>query len=180
MNLYVRLEAPFEWVRVSGQRVEAFGEVANPAEYPLAEEDSIVGVVPGEWVTVHNVTSPARTKKQFLTALPYALEDAVAEDIDQLHFVCPNWQVNAASVVYVVSQAKMQHWQELANEALLPLDQLVPDYALLPLHDAAESTLGLTSNPQSSDHQLLALQQWIGRIAGRRICRYLVIRSTDF
>lgn len=155
MKLYVRLEAPFEWVRIGGKGVEAFGEVASPTDYPLAEEEEIVGVIPGEWVTTHLVDIPAKNRKQFNTAVPFALEDAVSVDIEQLYFSCPNWRPGAANIVYVVSKQKMSYWQSLANDAGLPLDRLVPDYSLLPFHDAAEYTLvQLESN---SPHQATVL-----------------------
>jgi len=65
MKLFLKLEAPFEWVRIKGDRVEAFGEVANLDGYPINDEDDVIGVVPGEWVTSHQVTLPAKTRKQF-------------------------------------------------------------------------------------------------------------------
>ena len=65
MKIYLNLEAPYEWVKVNGQNVEAFGEVASPDEYPHGEEDHVIGVVPGEWVTTHQVSLPAKTRKQF-------------------------------------------------------------------------------------------------------------------
>lgn len=141
MKLYVRLEAPFEWVRVAGRVVQAFGEVPSAADYPLSEEDEIIGVVPGEWVTVHRVSLPARSKRQFMAALPYALEESLSEEVESLHFVCQEWHAGQESVVLVVARERMLKWQSIANQSKLPLDRLVPDYALLPMHDAAHSTL---------------------------------------
>jgi len=80
MKIYLRLEAPFEWVRISGQKVEAFGEVPSLAEYPVSKDDDVYGVVPGDWVTTHRVTLPAKSRKQFNIALPYALEESISED----------------------------------------------------------------------------------------------------
>ncbi|NND81472.1 MAG: hypothetical protein HKN50_03510 [Gammaproteobacteria bacterium] len=141
MELYIRLEKPFEWVRVDGRKVEAFGEVAALAEYPINDEYELVGVVSGEWVTAHRVELPAKSRKQFQAALPYALEETLSEDIEQLIFNCPEWRPGAPCVVYVTSRLKMQEWQSLANEAALPVSRLIPDYALLPLHEAADCML---------------------------------------
>lgn len=141
MKIYLRLEEPFEWVRANGKLIEAFGEVASPDEYPIIEDDEVVGVVPGEWVTCHQLELPAKTRKQFTAAVPYALEEAISEDIENMHFVCPNWKASGASEVLVVSKAKMSQWQALANEYRLPIEQLVPDHALIPFHDAAECTI---------------------------------------
>lgn len=136
--------------------MDAFGEVANPADFPLGEEDELVGVVPGEWVTAHKVSLPAKNKRQFQAALPYALEEAVSEEIEHLHFSCSNWRAGEEVVVHVVANDKLSDWQQLANDSKLPLDRLVPDYALLPFHEAAESTIALANSSSPDQLQVIA------------------------
>lgn len=155
MKLYVRIEAPFEWVKVSGQHVEAFGEVPSLADYPISDDEELVGVVPGEWVTAHQISLPAKSKRQFQTAIPYALEEAISEDVEGLHFVCPQWKANQECTVYVVAKQKMREWQSLVNEHKLALDRLVPNHSLIPFHDAAQCSLALASVPvfDSADSQ---------------------------
>jgi len=156
MKLYIRLELPFEWVRLNGGRVEAFGEVPSLSDYPLSDEDEIIGVVPGEWVTAHKTSLPAKTRKLFQAALPYALEDAVSEDVDQVHFVCPQWKANQEVLVYVMAKQKMHYWQGLANEHQLPLDSLIADHSLLPFHNAADCSIALVDDRSTGTQQLLA------------------------
>ena len=81
MKIYLKLEAPFEWVRVNGKQVDTFGEVPSLADYPIADDDDVIGVVAGEYVTTHKVNLPAKTRKQFNAALPYALEEFISEDV---------------------------------------------------------------------------------------------------
>ena len=149
MKSFIKLEPPYEWVRVSNGKVEAFGQVASLAEYPVLPEYELVGVVPGEFVTAHRVTIPAKNRKQFTAALPFALEELLSEDIESLHFSCANWKSGTQSIVQVVGKDKMQYWQSLANEHKLPIERLVPDHALIPAHEAAEYTLS-----QCDDHLL--------------------------
>jgi general secretion pathway protein L len=156
MKLYIKLEAPFEWVRLNGGRVEAFGEVPTLSDCPLCDEDEMVGVVPGEWVTAHKISLPAKTRKMFQIAVPFALEDSVSEDVEQLHFVCPQWKANQETLVYVTAKQKMQNWQELANEHQLPLDSLIADHSLLPFHNAADCSIALVDDKLTSKQQLLA------------------------
>lgn len=144
MNIYLRLEAPFEWVRVNGKQVEAFGEVPSLDDYPINKDDEVIGVVPGEWITTHTVELPAKSKKQFNAALPYALEESISEEVENMHFICPNWKVNEPCHVMVVAKDKMDDWQRVCNEHRLPAQQLLPDYALVPLHDAADYSLSLS------------------------------------
>ncbi len=151
MKIYVKLEAPFEWARVSGAvsgtRVEAFGEVQALKEYPIGDDEEVVGVVPGEWVTTHRVNLPTRTRKQFNQALPFALEDAISEDVGNIHFVCPDWKAATEVSVMAIAKSKMQEWQQLANDNRLPIEQLVPDYHLVPFHDVA--TCSIAKNGES-------------------------------
>ena len=156
MKLYVRLEAPYEWVRVNGSNVEAFGEVNNLSEYPLSEEEELIAIVPGEFITAHRISLPAKSKRQFQSAVPYALEEAISEDVEELHFVCLQWKADQDNTVYVVAKQKMFEWQALANEHKLPIDMLAADHSLLPFHDAADCSIALVNNLSSGELQLLA------------------------
>lgn len=156
MKIILKLEPPFEWVRVHGGRVEAFGEVPSLGDYSITEEDDVVGVVSGEWVTTHEVNLPAKTRKQFNAALPYALEEAISEDVDNLHFVCSNWKAGEPCLVHVVAKEKMAEWQALANHYRLPIEQLIPDHALLPFHDVADFSLAVTEKAGQAQTLLAA------------------------
>ena len=153
MKIYLKLEAPFEWVRVSGKKVIAFGEVPMLADYPIGDEEEVIGVVPGEWVTIHKVSLPAKTRKQFNTALPYSLEESISEDIENMHFICPSWKAGQESKVSVVSKSKMIEWKDLANKHRLPIRQLVPDHSLIPFHEAADCSLALVGNQLLANHR---------------------------
>ncbi|MEM7357800.1 MAG: type II secretion system protein GspL [Pseudomonadota bacterium] len=159
MKLYVRLEPPFEWVRVNAKQVEAFGEVPTLTDYPVADEDEIIGVVPGEWVTAHKVNLPTKSKRQFQAAVPFALEESISEEVEDMHFVCPAWKSGEENTVYVVAKKKMSEWQEAANQNQLPIDRLVPDHALLPFHDAADCSVAVATGSYGGEpeqQQLLA------------------------
>ena len=151
MKIFLKLEAPFEWVRINGQRVDGFGETHSLNDYPIDDDDEIIGVVPGDQVTSHQVSLPAKTRKQFMTALPFALEDALIEDVEDLHFVCPQWKADEECLVQVVAKEQMREWQALANYYLLPIKQLVPDHALLPFHDAADYSLARSKTFSDND-----------------------------
>lgn len=153
MKIYLKLEAPYEWVRINAKQVDAFGEVPNLADYPIGEEDEVIGVVPGEWVTTHRVSLPAKTRKQFNAALPYALEESISEEVENMHFVCGNWKAGEDAMVSVVAKAKMLEWQNMANEHRLPIQQLIPDHALIPFHEAAVCTIALSEDSLLAHHR---------------------------
>ncbi len=153
MKIYLNLEAPYEWARVSARTVVAFGEVPEVSDYPIGDDDEVIGVVPGEWVTSHRVTLPAKTRKQFNTALPYALEESISEDVEDMHFVCPSWKAGEECKVLVVSKSKMLEWQGIATDHRLPIKQLVPDHSLVPFHDAADCSIALRGDVLLANHR---------------------------
>jgi type II secretion system protein L len=153
MKIYLKLEAPFEWVRVSANKVVSFGEVPELVDYQIGDEDDVIGVVDGEWVTSHRVNLPAKTRKQFNAALPYSLEESISEEVENMHFICSSWKAGQESQVSVVSKLKMIEWKKLAMDNRLPVRQLVPDHSLVPFHEAADCSLALVGNQLLANHR---------------------------
>lgn len=146
MKLYFRIEAPYEWVRCENGKVESFGEVASLDDLPVNERvQDMVAVVPGELVAVHKVTIPAKSKKQFTAAAPFALEENLVDKVEDLHFVPINWRAGEPVSVAVVAKAKMQQWQALIKQHGWRVSALEADYSLLPIHNAAKSTIAKTT-----------------------------------
>lgn len=117
-------------------------------EVPVPKRVShIVGVIPGGLVTVHQVALPARTRAKALASAPYALEDRLATDTDDLVFSILDWKSGEYALVSVVEKAYVE---ELQN-ALAPVRGqaellLVPEFLLLPLHPQASITVAKTGD----------------------------------
>jgi len=150
MRIYLRLDAPYQWVRVDESKagiadgeskIDAFGEVQGIEDYILADGDEVVGVVSGDWVTTHQVDLPAKTKKMFSAALPYALEESISEDVENMHFIIPAWKAGEACQVLAMAKHKMQEWADLAHQYKLPITRLVADHALIPMHSSAQCSI---------------------------------------
>lgn len=145
MKLFFRIEPPYQWVKYEGGKVDAFGEVETLEDLPTGSEiDEHIGVINSENVSIHQVAVPARNRKQMMTAVPYALEESLTDDIDDLHFVLLDWQAGESATVAVISRDKMQACLDAVKQYGLNLDRLLPDMMLLPLHAAAEHTIVLT------------------------------------
>lgn len=145
MNILFRVDPPFQWVKYDGNKVESFGEVANLSEMPLGEDiEHCIGVVDADWVSVHTVDIPAKAKKQMASAVPYALEEHLVDDIDDLHFSILNWVAGESATVAVVSKEKMQQIVTDIRTANIELDQLLPETLVLPIHEASNHTLAVT------------------------------------
>ncbi|ROR29563.1 type II secretion system protein GspL [Inmirania thermothiophila] len=121
-----RADGRWDWWRDDG----AAGE-GTPAEAAAAARGTRpVLVVPGETAQVHRVALPARRAAQLRAALPYALEERLADDVERLHFaaVRRGGEVLAA----VVAQRDLAALLEaLQGQGLRPV-RAVPEPALLP------------------------------------------------
>lgn len=98
--------------RVAGHRVFAF--------------------VSGEAVRLEAVNLPIRQAARLRQAVPFALEDQLAEDIDELHFAIGRRHGDQHTVA-VVSHRQMQTWQALFAEHGIRPEALIPEPLLLPL-----------------------------------------------
>ncbi len=142
MKLLISTEAPHQWAKLDkkGMAVDK-GELNDESFLSMVPKGitSIIGVLPGELVTLHSVEVPTNRYANMLSAVPYALEEKLSEDIDNLHFSVLDWKAGQAAEVAVISKAALDKTLERFGEAGLTLDSLIPDYALLPIH--AESNV---------------------------------------
>lgn len=100
----------------------------------------VIGVVPGDAVVIRRVHLPARSRRQAATAVPYALEETLATDVEDLHFAVLDWKRGEETTVAVVERRRMDAWREALRG--VHIDALVPEPMLLPLHPQAEYTIG--------------------------------------
>ena len=76
-----------------------------------------------------------------LAAVPYALEEALSADVEDLHFVPVHWKAGEAAIVAVTARQLVRGWLDSCADAGIPVDRLVPDYTLLPMHPATRYTV---------------------------------------
>ncbi|WP_169308023.1 type II secretion system protein GspL [Brevundimonas subvibrioides] len=90
-------------------------------------------LVPSEDVLTVAVDLPFATRAQRLSALPFALEDAVAEPLATLHFALGTEVAPRRHIAGVVRHARIQGWIALLTEADLDPAILMPDALTLPM-----------------------------------------------
>jgi general secretion pathway protein L len=101
----------------------------------LASGRRLVVFVPAESVRLMTVHLPVRQPAKALRAVPFALEDQLAEDVDTLHFALGTRQPDGHYPVATVSRDNMQGWLLPLRERGLRADALVPETLCLPWHD---------------------------------------------
>lgn len=111
-------------------------------EAPLAEVlDQAAGKVirlyaPAQDVRLLSAAVPARQASKAALAVPYALEDQFAEDVETLHFaIAPTPQANGEWPVAVVAAQHMRDWLAPFNARGLVPEALIPETLALPWRD---------------------------------------------
>lgn len=141
MIVYFQIDAPHRWVHLDRQGAVADRGVADTLDaIPMPKAASeIIGVVPGHAVAIRTLELPARSRKQAQTAAPYALEESLATDVEELHFAILDWKRNGETTVAIVERQQMDAWRDALAE--IGPDRLVPEMFLLPLHAQTDYTL---------------------------------------
>lgn len=96
-----------------------------------AWERRLVLVVPGEFCLLSRVTLPVKQPRAFMQALPYALEEQLAEDVEGLHFAVGP-QDDGATPVVVMNRQVLASWLARCAAHRIQVQQVLPDPLTLP------------------------------------------------
>lgn len=146
-QLVIRLRAAQDdlvsWVVVTpqGRRVGEIqrGTLADAAA--LAPGRRVSVLVPGTEVMVCEARVPIRNHAKLLRALPYSLEEQLAEDVDRLHFAASRPDAAGQVRVIVVARDLMAQWHEALNRAGLRADALYADSEAVPVNPGSLTTV---------------------------------------
>ncbi len=89
-------------------------------------------LVPSTDVLFTHVSIPTRSRQHLAKAVPYALEDRLAGEVESMHFALGARAADGAHAVAVVDRARMDAWLGLLREAGIEPHALVPDILCLP------------------------------------------------
>lgn len=127
-----------EWLAEDSHFVQ--GTLVELANAITASHQPLL-IIPGEMAMLKQVQVAGRNRTNVLKAIPYALEDNLAEDIDTLHFAVGPMQPKQPIPVAVIRHELLQNWLNACSEAGITPAAAVPDTLLLPYEDNAWSLL---------------------------------------
>jgi len=112
--------------------------------------------VPTEQVSMMQQFVPGKRKQDWMTALPYALEESLSEAVETLQFVAMNRDAEGVVSVAVVAKERMQGWVEQLQSLGLDHTLLVADCFQVAVtqtdSDASEQAWSVYQTPkQTSD-----------------------------
>jgi general secretion pathway protein L len=115
-------DAPLSWAAAdsSGQLLALPADEHDASLRGMAAGRRIALLVPAGDVSLFQVQLPAGNEARLAQLAPYALEDLVSEDLEQLHFAVGRRDADSGlTTVAVAQRARMEHW--LARVAALQL-----------------------------------------------------------
>ena len=97
-----------------------------------AGDRQVIVLVPGADVLTTTIDLPLKSTAKIQQALPFALEEFVAEDVEELHFAAGTRRDNGQIPVVVVNRSRMNSWLEALEDAGLPASSMVAENHGLP------------------------------------------------
>lgn len=101
----------------------------------------VVVLVPAADLLLTQVAIPSSNRQRVRKALPYALEDLLAQDIEDLHFALGSRSDDGHWPVAVTARARMEYWLEQLREAGIHPDRVLPEPLALPFKPGGVSLL---------------------------------------
>ncbi|GAA5523553.1 hypothetical protein Maes01_00101 [Microbulbifer aestuariivivens] len=135
---------------------EATADSAEALQNPaIAQGDKVILLLPGHWVWsgVESIPKAARRQPR---AVGYMVEERLAGDVEDLHFVCLPRRAGQCTV-YAVDRERMAFIHEAVGALGWPMHAVIPEYQLLDRGDESVNRLWL-----DGDHAHL----WLGEGRG--------------
>ena len=118
--------------------------VSDPAAGTLAEASAAVEgrrstlVVPGNDVLLAEALVPGGSQARALQAIPFALEEQLADDVEKLHFALGSKDRDDNYPVAIIDRSTMDTISEQCQEAGLRPASIVPETLALPMLEAID------------------------------------------
>lgn len=86
----------------------------------------VVLLIPNSEVSLSEVQIPSKNKKQMLQAIPYALEETLAEDIDDLHFSVYRENDDAKVKAAIINRERLSFWIDHLKAQDVTVNYILP------------------------------------------------------
>jgi general secretion pathway protein L len=144
-KIIIRLNplAPLEgrWVEIDGEgrMVAANGDLAEIAG--LLDGHRVIALVPGAEVLLTSVVLPRGNRKRLLEAVPFALEESLAIEVEDQHFALGAAAKDGAQAVAVITRQRLEYWLALLKNAGIEPACMTPEVLAIPCPPARRAVL---------------------------------------
>ncbi|MEN8134376.1 MAG: type II secretion system protein GspL [Thermodesulfobacteriota bacterium] len=132
--LFLGPEAPGKVAWAAWSATDGFVVGQGPlSEAHQLQGEKVVVLVPGTEVLLTEAIIPGNSGRIIKKSIPFALEENLADEIEDLHFAHGVLRKNGAISVAVVAKAQMESWLAILNEHDIEVRSLVPATMAIPL-----------------------------------------------
>lgn len=100
----------------------------------VAKKHRCVLLIPTEDVLLKTLELPTQNAKQLAKAIPYAIEEFVADDLDHLHITHHREKASGKTFTAVINKSLLKTWQETLKNAGITAHCILPDLFALPVN----------------------------------------------
>jgi general secretion pathway protein L len=128
------ISAVGEWIVMDGSGARRGNVQSGPLDLApaAAAGRKVIVLVPGTDALLAEPVLPVKSGAKLAQVVPFALEEHLATDVDDLHFAVGKRDARPGTPVAVVARARMEAWQALLTNAGLQADAVYPETAALP------------------------------------------------
>ncbi len=87
----------------------------------------VLALIPSSEVLITSVNIPSKNKKQLLQAVPFSLEDSLAEDIENLHFAVKQDDASNHSQVAIIKRSSLEKYLDTFQENGITTHFILPE-----------------------------------------------------
>ena len=121
----------------------------------LSRGRRVLLVVPDNDVVLTSITIPSKNRKQLLQAVPYALEDNLAEDIDALHFAVHQTDNDGDTQVAIINRDQLESRLSLLQQHGITSHFVLPQLLTQHIEDNAWS---IQNKQLDTDHATVSVR----------------------
>ena len=132
-----------EWLVIDGAGARrgnvSWGSLSDAAA--LSQTRKTVVLVPGTDVLLAEPVLPLKSGAKLAQVVPFALEEQLAADVEDMHFAVGKRESRAGTPVVAVSRARMDQWVATLQAAGLSTDTIYAETSVLPTVTGAVAVL---------------------------------------
>jgi general secretion pathway protein L len=132
-----------EWLVLDSNLVPAAqveqGTLESAAE--VSRQRKVIFLIPSEDLLLTEVSLQTRNRQQLAKAIPYRLEEELADDVENLHFALGVRQDNGSHPVAVIARQTLDRWLKALQAVDLSPKSMIPELLCLPFEETRWSLM---------------------------------------
>jgi general secretion pathway protein L len=112
------------------QAIVSEGNIADLQAY--AQGYDITVIIPGEDCLLSSATLPKLNRQRLLQALPYALEEQLIDDVQNLHFAVGEYQADGTVPVVIIKRQLIETYVAMLKQVGIEANAMIPATLALP------------------------------------------------